>query len=111
MTGRSCQRFAASFRIDGKQIRPSAPQSELQPDPWDSTALPRKTVFLHETKRIEKYGAGGEKLSQAQMQLFELEPRIHRFGECLELQTREGRGKNHQPQSLFQYPDPHLRVL
>ena len=24
--------------------------------------------------RIEKYGAGGEKLSQAQMQLFELEP-------------------------------------
>jgi len=26
--------------------------------------------------RIEKYGAGGEKLSQAQMQLFELEPVI-----------------------------------
>jgi hypothetical protein len=25
--------------------------------------------------RIEKYGAGGEKLSQAQMQLFELELR------------------------------------
>ena len=24
--------------------------------------------------RIEKYGVGGEKLSQAQMQLFELEP-------------------------------------
>jgi hypothetical protein len=24
--------------------------------------------------RIEKYGAGGEKLSQAQMQLFEIEP-------------------------------------
>jgi transposase len=24
--------------------------------------------------RVEKYGAGGEKLSQAQMQLFELEP-------------------------------------
>jgi hypothetical protein len=24
--------------------------------------------------RIEKYGAGGEKLSQAQMKLFELEP-------------------------------------
>ena len=26
--------------------------------------------------RIEKYGAGGEKLSQAQMHLFELEPAI-----------------------------------
>jgi transposase len=32
--------------------------------------------------RIEKYGAGGEKLSQAQMQLFELEPVISEMTEA-----------------------------
>jgi len=31
--------------------------------------------------RIEKYGAGGEKLSQTQMQLFELEPVVSDMGE------------------------------
>jgi len=31
--------------------------------------------------RIEKYGAGGEKLSQAQMQLFELEPVVSEMSE------------------------------
>ena len=31
--------------------------------------------------RIEKYGAGGEKLSQAQMQLFELEPVVSEMTE------------------------------
>ena len=31
--------------------------------------------------RIENYGAGGEKLSQAQMQLFELEPVISEMTE------------------------------
>ena len=34
--------------------------------------------------RIEKYGAGGEKLSQAQMQLFELEPVISEMTEQAE---------------------------
>ena len=34
--------------------------------------------------RIEKYGAGGEKLSQAQMQLFELEPVIREMIEQAE---------------------------
>jgi hypothetical protein len=32
--------------------------------------------------RIEKYGAGGEKLSQAQMQLFELEPVVSEMEEA-----------------------------
>jgi hypothetical protein len=36
--------------------------------------------------RIEKYGAGGEKLSQAQMQLFELEPVV---SELIEQAGRE----------------------
>jgi len=34
--------------------------------------------------RIEKYGAGGEKLSQAQMQLFELEPVVSEMTEQAE---------------------------
>jgi hypothetical protein len=34
--------------------------------------------------RIEKYGAGGEKLSQAQMQLFELEPVVREMIEQAE---------------------------
>jgi transposase len=33
-------------------------------------------VLEERLMRIEKYGAGGEKLSQAQMQLFELEPDV-----------------------------------
>jgi transposase len=34
--------------------------------------------------RIEKYGAGGERLSQAQMQLFELEPVVREMTEHAE---------------------------
>ena len=46
--------------------------------------------------RIEKYGAGGEKLSQAQMQLFELEPVVSEVieqaeSECAPVQrSRQG---------------------
>ncbi len=36
--------------------------------------------------RIKKFGAGGEKLSQAQMQLFELEPAV---SEMIEESDRE----------------------
>ena len=34
--------------------------------------------------RIEKYGAGGEKLSQAQLELFELEPVVSEMIEQVE---------------------------
>jgi hypothetical protein len=34
--------------------------------------------------RIEKYGAGGEKLSQTQMQLFELEPVVSEMSQQAE---------------------------
>jgi len=51
MTRRSSQRFAASFRVAGKQVRPSEPQSWLQPDLGDLAVLLRKTVFLHETNK------------------------------------------------------------
>ena len=92
--------------------------------------------------RIEKYGAGGEKLSQAQMQLFEFEPLISEtteqaeseVGELLipmvaamrrelisgryiqadetpvDMQTRAGRGKNHQAY-LWQYSRPRGSVV
>jgi len=36
--------------------------------------------------RIEKYGAGGEKLSQAQMKLFELEPVVSEMVEQAEIE-------------------------
>ena len=41
--------------------------------------------------RIEKYGAGGEKLSQAQMQLFELEPVVSEMIEQAENEHAAGR--------------------
>ena len=40
--------------------------------------------------RIEKYGAGGEKLSQAQMQLFELEPVVSEMIEQAESEHAPG---------------------
>jgi hypothetical protein len=39
--------------------------------------------------RIERYGAGGEKLSKAQMQLFELEPVISEMTSRRRVSTRQ----------------------
>lgn len=47
--------------------------------------------------RIEKYGAGGEKLSQAQMQLFELEPVISEMTE----QAESGHAPVHRSTKKF----------
>jgi hypothetical protein len=41
--------------------------------------------------RLEKYGAGGEKLSQAQMQLFELEPVVSEMIEQAESERAPAR--------------------
>jgi transposase len=51
--------------------------------------------------RIEKYGAGGEKLSQAQMQLFELEPVV---SEMIEQAESEHAPVHHSTKKSVKHP-------
>jgi hypothetical protein len=134
--------LCGELRRQRQTVRPSAPQSELQPGLVDLTAPPRKTVFWHEpNKRHVPFSSrrSGHK------------PRNRQFGECLrtvpgtcnhtplhrqsvilekdiamvaamrrelisgtyiqadeipvDVQTREGRGKDHQAY-LWQYGRP-----